>query len=89
MFSLPLGMPLKELKKRVVDYGYSRIPVFRDKPDNIIGILYAKDLLTGLSQEKEISPDRNPSAQALFCAAAEEGVIAFLRISRKRKCIWH
>ncbi len=55
MFSLPLSIPLKELKNKVVTYGYSRIPVFRDKPDNIIGILYAKDLLTGLSQEKEIS----------------------------------
>ncbi len=55
MFSLPIGMPLKELKKKVVNYGYSRIPVFRDKPDNIIGVLYTKDLLTGLSQEIEIS----------------------------------
>lgn len=31
--------------RRVVDTGYSRLPVFDETPDNIKGILYAKDLL--------------------------------------------
>ena len=34
----------KELRK-VIDTGYSRMPVYEDTPDNIKGILYAKDLL--------------------------------------------
>lgn len=31
--------------RKVIDTGYSRMPVYQDTPDNIKGILYAKDLL--------------------------------------------
>jgi len=34
-----------EVVKKVIDTGYSRMPVFQETPDNIKGILYAKDLL--------------------------------------------
>lgn len=34
--------------------GYSRIPVYKDKVDNIIGILYVKDLLGGRFSDKKI-----------------------------------
>lgn len=36
---------LKELVKRVIDEGHSRIPVYSGTIDNIIGILYVKDLM--------------------------------------------
>lgn len=36
---------LEEALNVVIDYGYSRIPVIKDTIDNVIGILYAKDLL--------------------------------------------
>ncbi|MBF8981998.1 HlyC/CorC family transporter [Lutibacter sp. B2] len=36
---------LEECLNVVINYGYSRIPVIRDTIDNVIGILYAKDLL--------------------------------------------
>lgn len=32
--------------QRVIDEGYSRIPVFKDSIDNIIGIIYSKDLIS-------------------------------------------
>ena len=32
--------------RRVIEEGYSRMPVFRESIDNIVGIIYAKDLLT-------------------------------------------
>jgi len=35
----------KEVMKIVRDSGYSRLPVYREELDNIIGILYVKDLL--------------------------------------------
>ncbi|MBQ2236326.1 MAG: DUF21 domain-containing protein, partial [Muribaculaceae bacterium] len=34
-----------EVVAKVIDTGYSRMPVYDDTPDNIKGILYAKDLL--------------------------------------------
>jgi gliding motility-associated protein GldE len=36
----------KEVMKVVKDSGYSRLPVYREDLDNIIGILYVKDLLS-------------------------------------------
>ncbi len=39
-----------ELLKMVKEAGYSRIPVYRDNLDNILGILYVKDLLNHLNE---------------------------------------
>lgn len=36
---------LEDIIKIAIDEGYSRIPVYEDDPDNIIGIVYVKDLL--------------------------------------------
>lgn len=40
-----------EVVKVVVESGYSRIPVFKETPDNIRGILYAKDLLPYIGKQ--------------------------------------
>ncbi len=42
---------LEEIVKLSIEYGYSRIPVFDDDPDNIIGIAYVKDLLPYVGKE--------------------------------------
>jgi putative hemolysin len=42
---------LEELRELVVESGYSRIPVYRETIDEIIGIIYVKDIL--LFPEKE------------------------------------
>ncbi|MBK9255231.1 MAG: gliding motility-associated protein GldE [Saprospiraceae bacterium] len=39
------NMSFKELMKIVKDSGYSRLPVYNEDFDNIIGILYVKDLI--------------------------------------------
>jgi CBS domain containing-hemolysin-like protein len=36
---------LAELKKVIVESGHSRIPIYENNLDNIIGVIYAKDLL--------------------------------------------
>jgi len=41
---------IAEVKKAIIDSGYSRIPVYKKTLDEIIGIIYAKDLI--LSPEK-------------------------------------
>ena len=42
-----------DLIKVIVEAGYSRIPVYRESFDNVIGILYIKDLLPHLDTEEE------------------------------------
>jgi putative hemolysin len=39
------GTPLKEVAGLFLESGYSRLPVYRDSIDNVLGILHAKDLL--------------------------------------------
>ncbi len=44
--AVDVTMPLDTILELVVEEGYSRLPVYRDTLDNIVGILYVKDLLT-------------------------------------------
>ena len=46
-------LPVEELVDFVMNEGYSRLPVYVGSIDNIIGIIYAKDLLT-LMHHKEL-----------------------------------
>jgi magnesium and cobalt exporter, CNNM family len=45
MVSLPADATLDEVIDKVIDQGHSRIPVYEETIDEIVGILYAKDLL--------------------------------------------
>ena len=40
-----------ELIAGIIESGFSRVPVYQESPDNVVGILYIKDLLPYLSQE--------------------------------------
>jgi len=45
MDRLDISAPFEEMLNQVIDTAHSRFPVFEDDPENIIGILMAKDLL--------------------------------------------
>jgi gliding motility-associated protein GldE len=48
MFALSDELSLEEIIPLILKQGFSRIPVFNEKKDNIKGILYIKDLLPNL-----------------------------------------
>ncbi len=58
MSAVDVHAPDDEIISLCVHKGFSRIPVFDGSIDNIIGVLYAKDLLAALSQNREINPRR-------------------------------
>lgn len=39
---------ISEVARQIIDHGHSRIPVFRDTKDNILGIVHAKDIISPL-----------------------------------------
>ncbi len=49
--SIPSTLPLNEIATIFHDSGFTRIPVYEHSPDNIIGILNAKDLLKILIEQ--------------------------------------
>jgi putative hemolysin len=57
----PVGVPMGELIDTIVEEGHSRIPVYEESIDNVIGILYAKDLLPYLK-----GTDHPPQTRALL-----------------------
>ena len=63
IFCLSDSLPLSELIREIRQRGFSRVPVFRQDPDNIIGILTVKDLLKAASPE---SPEAVPPLERLL-----------------------
>ena len=53
MVLLDADLPPRELVDEVLEAQHTRIPLYRDEPDNIVGVLHARDLLKALAQAKE------------------------------------
>ena len=49
--ALDQNTPFEDVKKVVISSGYSRIPVYKENFDTVIGVLYIKDLLPFLNHE--------------------------------------
>jgi len=60
--ALPSNASLTEIIDKVVEEGHSRIPVYNESVDEIVGILYAKDLLPFLKD----GPSARPNLRALL-----------------------
>jgi len=52
IIALDQNTSFKEVKEIVIESGYSRIPIFKENLDTIIGILYIKDLLPFLNHKE-------------------------------------
>ena len=61
----------EELLKVVKDSGYSRIPVYREDFDHVIGILYVKDLLGLLDQNDQFNWQKLIRPNVLFVPEAK------------------
>lgn len=48
MVTIDADLPAEELVREVLATEYTRIPLWRDKPENIVGVLHAKDLLRAI-----------------------------------------
>lgn len=51
IFALAEGMKFPDVLEVIQKNGYSRIPVFADNVDNVLGVLYVKDLLPHLDRK--------------------------------------
>ncbi len=50
MVTINADLPPREFVRQVVASPYTRVPIWRGEPDNIIGVLHAKDLLRGIEE---------------------------------------
>lgn len=68
MVAIEVSTPLSEVIERIVEEGHSRYPVYREKLDQIVGVLYAKDIYQHLAAK-----ERDPSS-----SDADEGALSKL-----------
>jgi CBS domain containing-hemolysin-like protein len=55
--AMPVTATFEEAIKTFVDEGHSRVPVYEDTVDEVVGILYAKDLLPFLAEAAGPRPE--------------------------------
>jgi putative hemolysin len=53
VFAVDINTPREKLIQILIDGGYTRVPVYRDSIDQIVGIVYTKDLI-GMFEHKDL-----------------------------------
>jgi CBS domain containing-hemolysin-like protein len=53
-----INTPGQELLEKIAASGHSRFPVYADSIDNVVGILYVKDMIRCFSKNEEIALDK-------------------------------
>lgn len=82
---VPDDMPLQEVARIIVRSGHSRIPVYKDTRDNIVGILHAKDVLSSLLDQGEQIPPVFKVMREPFFVPETKSIRTLLQEFRARK----
>ncbi len=82
---VPDDMPLQEVARIIVRSGHSRIPVYKETRDNIVGILHAKDVLSSLLEQGEDEPSVSSVMREPFFVPETKSIRTLLQEFRARK----
>jgi CBS domain containing-hemolysin-like protein len=74
-----------DLVRLVIDEGYTRIPLYENTPDTIIGILHAKDLLRVCSRENQPVRELEPFFLPPVFIRESTPIIDLLRLFQEKK----
>jgi CBS domain containing-hemolysin-like protein len=72
VLALDITSTLGEARKTFITAGHSRVPVYEDTVDNVVGLLYAKDLLTVQTDDDLIQNHRDILRLAYFVPEAKK-----------------
>jgi magnesium and cobalt transporter len=82
---VPDDMPFPEVARLVVESGHSRIPVYKETRDNIVGILHAKDLLRSLIEPQNAELSATSVMREPFFVPETKSIRTLLQEFRARK----
>jgi CBS domain containing-hemolysin-like protein len=77
-----IGTSVEELLQKVAESGHSRFPVYNESIDNVVGILYVKDLIMLMSRKEEI--DLAKVARKPFFVPESKRIDSLLREFKRR-----
>jgi CBS domain containing-hemolysin-like protein len=83
MVCVETDTPYREMVELIIDKGFSRIPVYADNQDNIIGILYAKDLLRHVNDQPQ--PKAGDIVKPAYFAMESQKIVNLLRDFQAKK----
>jgi CBS domain containing-hemolysin-like protein len=75
---------LRQVQEVLIRHGYSRLPVYREQLDDIVGILYAKDVLKAIHQRKSDAAVEDLVRKAHFVPESKK-VAELLREMQREK----
>ena len=77
--------PMSELLEVVIESGFTRIPVYKDNPDNVIGAIHAKDLLRLCARPNSEMESLSDYLRPVYFIAEDKLIVDLLREFQKRK----
>ncbi len=70
--AMDVNTSIRQARRDFIDSGHSRVPVYDDSIDNVIGLLYAKDLLAIVDGDDTIANQRHLIRPAYFVPEAKK-----------------
>ena len=58
--SAEMGAPLHDMAKQMTELGHSRLPVYEGSPDDVVGVVYARDILINASRDSDVPKHLTP-----------------------------
>ena len=85
--SIDIEEPVEDIITKIMDGGYSRLPVYKDSIDNIIGIFYAKEIIREYVKRKgEINhTDLQDLMREAFFVVGSKKISDLLKVFQQKK----
>lgn len=77
--------PMSEIIEVVIESGFTRIPVYKENPDNVIGAIHAKDLLKLCARPSSNVETLSDYLRPVYFIAEDKPIVDLLREFQKRK----
>lgn len=85
IISFEVTAPVSDIIDAVIEEGYTRIPIYRENTDRIIGILHAKDLLKLCAGTREVSEDIEAFLNPPYFISEDKQIVDLLKEFQKDK----
>ncbi len=84
MVTMNVETSLRDALEIIINAGHSRIPVYEDNIDSVVGVLYAKDLLKCFRDNQTDRPIRELLRSAYFVPASKKVDALFQEMQKQR-----
>ena len=84
MVTVPFDASLHEARERILEAGHARLPIIGESTDDIVGVLYARDLLKHIDSDNGHSPTLTEIAREPFYIPETKGIDDLLETMKRR-----